>query len=90
MKNPALLLGLILFCAPVLAQDTAQDKLKACEARRKGKQEGKDSTAEKMKKCSADAKETQGRPAQEIHERLSQEKDLTPVRAMRRSLRNRF
>jgi len=32
MKNPALLLGLILFCAPVLAQDASQDKMKACEA----------------------------------------------------------
>ena len=41
MKNPALLLGLILFCAPVLAQDTAQDKLKACEADAKGSKKAK-------------------------------------------------
>jgi hypothetical protein len=32
MKIPALLLGLVLFCSPVLAQDASQDKMKACEA----------------------------------------------------------
>ena len=32
MKKNVLLLGLVLFCAPVFAQDASQDKTKACEA----------------------------------------------------------
>jgi len=73
MKNHVLLLGLVLFCAPVFAQDASQqDRMKACNADAAKKELKGDQRKAFMKECLSVKKDTK----EQKKEAKKQKKDV--------------